>query len=162
MEQSPVTEYGYNKLLKEIAFLKNTDRPQTVIDLDIARSHGDLKENAEYHASKEKLAFLDKKLAELEKTLVHTTLLDPSSYDHSRVRFGSKVVILDLDDDEEKTYTIVGAIESSADIGLISFNSPLAKQLLGKEEGDEITIILPSGEKDIEIVDISYEQIKFT
>jgi transcription elongation factor GreA len=161
VEKAPTTEYGYKKLTDEIAYLKNTDRPQTVIELDIARSHGDLKENAEYHAAKEKLAFIDKRMAELEDILSRTTVLDPSSYDHDKVRFGSTVKVLDLDSDDEMTYVIVGAFESNPDINLISFNSPMAKQLLGKEEEDEVTLRLPSGEKEIEVLEVSYKQIAF-
>ena len=162
MEKAPTTEYGYKKLTDEIAYLKNTDRPQTVIELDIARSHGDLKENAEYHAAKEKLAFIDKRMSELEEILSRTTLLDPSSYEHDRVRFGSTVKILDLDSEDEMTYTIVGAFESNPDMNLISFNSPMAKQLLGKKEGDEVTLMLPSGEKEIEILDVCFKDIEFS
>jgi transcription elongation factor GreA len=162
VEKSPTTDHGYQKLIKEITFLKNDERPQTVIELDIARSHGDLKENAEYHAAKEKLAFIDARLAELDDTLGRTTVLDPREYDHDKVRFGSTVTLVDIDNDEEFTYTIVGAFESNPDINLISFNSPMAKQLLGKEEGDEITLRLPSGSKDIEIVTVGFEEITFT
>lgn len=161
MEKAPTTEYGYKKLTKEIAFLKNTERPQTVIELDIARSHGDLKENAEYHAAKEKLAFIDKRMAELEEMLVRTTVLNPSEYEHDKVRFGSTVKVMDIDSEDEMTYTIVGAFESNPDINLISFNSPMAKQLLGKEKGDEVTLRLPSGEKEIEVLTVFYEEIKF-
>lgn len=161
MDKSPTTEFGLTKLKKEITFLRNDERPKTVIELDIARSHGDLKENAEYHAAKEKLAFIDTRLGELEDTLSKVVVLDPKEYDHDKVRFGSTVKVLDIDTDEEFSYTIVGAFESNPDKNLISFNSPMAKQLLGKEEGDEITLKLPARTQEIEILEVGFMPIGF-
>jgi transcription elongation factor GreA len=161
MQKEPITDFGYKRVTEELKFLKETDRPKTVIDLDIARSHGDLKENAEYHAAKEKLAFIDAKLAELAELINNLQIVDPSSYSHDKVKFGSTVMLEDVDAGEEVTYTIVGAYESSPEHGLISYNSPLARQLLGKEEGDEIEVQLPGGSQTYEILEVGYKKIDF-
>jgi transcription elongation factor GreA len=161
MQKEPLTKYGYDKLIAEIEELKSNQRPETVIELDYARSLGDLKENAEYHAAKEKLALIDKRLSELADLYNRVQLIDPSTLPHERVSFGSTVKVLDLDTDEPSTYTIVGSIESNVERGYISFNAPLAKQLLGKQEGDAFSAVLPSGKKEFEIEEISYQEIVF-
>jgi transcription elongation factor GreA len=161
MQKEPMTKYGYDKLVREIEDLKSIQRPETVIELDYARSLGDLKENAEYHAAKEKLAFIDKRLGDLGDLYGRVQLIDPSTLPHKRVSFGSTVEVLDLDSDEISIYTIVGGIESNVDKGYISFNAPLARQLLGKEEGDEFSAVLPSGKKEFEIEKIYYREITF-
>ncbi len=154
MKKEPITQEGYDKLLAEVQDLQKVQRPQTVKEIDIARSHGDLKENAEYHAAKERLAFIEARIYELSNYLAKTQVVDPKSYHHDKVRFGSTITLEDLDSGEEITYKIVGSYESSPENGLISYNSPLTKQLLGKEEGDEVTIKLPNGIKEYEIVEI--------
>ena len=123
--------------------------------------HGDLKENAEYHAAKEQQKNIDQRLAELQEILGNAQIVDPSELEHAKVSFGSTVVMTDLDTDDEVAYTIVGGAESNPDMGLISFNSPLAKQLLGKEEGDEVKVRLPGGEKEFEIEEVKYQEIVF-
>lgn len=160
-DKEPMTEYGYKKLTNELNDLKKRQRPETVIELDIARSHGDLKENAEYHAAKDRLAFIDTRIAELTDLVGRSHVVDPSSYEHDKVRFGSTVMLEDSETSEEITYTIVGSTESDAYRGLISFYSPLAKQLMGRSEGDEVTIKLPSGSKTYEILEIAYHNINF-
>lgn len=159
--KEPMTKYGYEKIRAEIEDLKTVQRPQTVKDIEEALEHGDLKENAEYHAAKEKQRLIDDRLIELSDLISKAQIVDPSQLEHSRVSFGSTVVLLDVDNDSEVTYTIVGGCESNPDIGLISFNSPLAKQLLGKEEGDEVRVKLPSGIKEYEIEEIKYQEIIF-
>ena len=156
-----MTNYGYDKLVREIEYLKNVERPETVIELDYARSLGDLKENAEYHAAKEKLALIDTKMGELADLYGRVQLIDPSTLQHQRVSFGSTVVVTDLADDEEYTYTIVGSTESDIAKGYITFNAPLAKTLLGKQEGDEVTAILPAGKRELEIDSVSYIPLTF-
>ena len=161
MVKEPMTDFGFQKLSRELNDLIKVQRPETVIELDIARSHGDLKENAEYHAAKEKLAFIENRTAELNDLMTKAQVVDPGSFAHDRVRFGSTVVLEDMDSEEELTYTIVGSTESNPEQGLISYHSPLAKHLLGKEEGDEVSVRLPSGVKEYEILSVSYKEIKF-
>jgi len=157
----PMTLHGYEKLQAEVKELKEVKRPAVVKAIEEALEHGDLKENAEYHAAKEQQKNIDNRLAELQEILGNAQIVDPSELAHDKVSFGSTVVMTDLDTDEEVTYTIVGGAESNPDIGLISFNSPLAKQLLGKEEGDEVKVRLPGGEKEFEIEEVKYVEIKF-
>jgi transcription elongation factor GreA len=161
MTKEPMTDFGFQKLSKELNDLIKVQRPETVIELDIARSHGDLKENAEYHAAKEKLAFIENRTGELNDLMTRAQVVDPSSFAHDRVRFGSTVVLEDMDSEEELVYTIVGSTESNPDKGLISYHSPLAKHLLGKEEGDEVVVKLPSGVKEYEILSVEYKEIGF-
>jgi len=156
-----MTLFGYNKLQAEVKDLKEVKRPGVVKAIEEALEHGDLKENAEYHAAKEAQKNIDNRLAELAEILGNSQIVDPSELEHAKVSFGSTVVMTDLDSDEEFTYTIVGGCESNPDMGLISFNSPLAKQLLGKEEGDEVKVRLPGGEKEFEIDEVKYEEIVF-
>jgi transcription elongation factor GreA len=153
--------FGYNKLQAEVKDLKELKRPGVVKAIEEALEHGDLKENAEYHAAKEMQKNIDNRLAELQEILENAQIVDPSELAHSKVSFGSTVVMTNLDTDEELTYTIVGGAESNPDMGLISFNSPLAKQLLGKEEGDEVKVRLPGGEKEFEIDEVKYQEIVF-
>ncbi len=157
----PMTMYGYEKLQAEVKDLKEVKRPQCVKDIESALEHGDLKENAEYHAAKEMQKNIDNRLAELSTILGNSQIVDPSELEHARISFGSTVVMTDMDTDEELTYTIVGGSESNPDIGLISFGSPLAKQLLGKEEGDEVKVKLPNGVKEYEIDEVKYQEIVF-
>ena len=160
MDKEPMTRVGYEKITGELDFLKSEERPETVIALDEARQLGDLKENAEYHAAKEKLALIDVHIAELGAVISKAVIIDPETLPHDKVSFGSTVELVDCDTDEEFTYSIVGGVESSAEKGLISFNSPLAKQLLGKEEGDEIIATLPGGQKTFEILGVGYKELE--
>ena len=157
----PMTLFGYEKLQAEVKDLKEVKRPGVVKAIEEALEHGDLKENAEYHAAKEMQKNIDNRLAEIQEILGNSQIVDPSELEHARVSFGSTVVMTNMDTDEEVTYTIVGGCESNPDIGLISFNSPLAKQLLGKEEGDEVKVRLPGGEKEFEIDEVKYQEIVF-
>jgi len=147
----PMTLFGYEKLQAEVKDLKVIKRPQTVKDIEEALEHGDLKENAEYHAAKEQQRLIDGRLAELAELIGSSKIVDPSELEHAKISFGSTVVLTDVNTDEELTYTIVGGCESNPDMGLISFGSPLAKQLLGREEGDEVKVRLPGGEKKLGI-----------
>ena len=132
-----------------------------MIERDTAGSHGDLKENAEYHAAKDRLAFIDARIGELSDLVSRSHVIDPRSYEHDKVRFGSTVMLENLETNEEVTYTIVGSTESNAYKGLISYHSPLAKQLMGKGEGEEVKIKLPSGSQEYEILEVAYHEIDF-
>ncbi|AXH14412.1 transcription elongation factor GreA [Malaciobacter mytili] len=160
MEKEPMTRAGYEKITGNLDFLKSKERPETVIALDEARQLGDLKENAEYHAAKDKLKLIDSQIAELNNIISKAVIIDPSTLPHDKVSFGSTVNLVDVDTDEEFTYTIVGGIESNAENGMISFNSPLAKQLMGKEEGDEVQATLPGGVRTFEILEVYYKEIE--
>ena len=159
MDKEPMTLAGYNKITGDLEFLKKTERPETVIALDEARQLGDLKENAEYHSAKEKLGLIDSQIAELNAVISKAVIIDPSTLPHNKVSFGSTVSLVDVKTDEEFTYTIVGGVESNAEKGMISFNSPLAKQLMGKEEGDDIKATLPGGIKNYEVLGVYYKEI---
>ena len=159
MDKEPMTLAWYNKITGDLQFLKKTERPETVIALDEARQLGDLKENAEYHSAKEKLGLIDSQIAELNAVISKAVIIDPSTLPHNKVSFGSTVSLVDVKTDEEFTYTIVGGVESNAEKGMISFNSPLAKQLMGKEEGDDIKATLPGGIKNYEVLGVYYKEI---
>ncbi|UFS63792.1 transcription elongation factor GreA [Sulfurimonas sp. HSL-3221] len=156
-----MTRFGYEKLQAELNHLKTVERPEIVKAIEEAVALGDLKENAEYHAAKERQGQIDDRLGELAEMLGNAQLVDPSTLEHSRVSFGSTVVLCDMETDEEMTYTIVGGCESNPELGLISFASPLAKQLLGKEEGDELKAKLPGGTKEFEVIEVKYQEIIF-
>jgi len=157
----PMTLYGYEKLQAEVKELRDVKRPAVVKAIEEALEHGDLKENAEYHAAKEQQKLIDQRLAELAEIIGNAKIVDPSELEHAKISFGSTVTLEDLDSGDEVTYTIVGGCESNPDNGLISFNSPLAKQLLGKEEGDEVIVNLPGGKKEYEVVEVTYKEIPF-
>ncbi|MCK9338119.1 MAG: transcription elongation factor GreA [Arcobacteraceae bacterium] len=160
MDKEPMTKTGYEQITGELHFLQSVERPATLIAIEEARQLGDLKENAEYHAAREKLKIIDAKMAELNNTITKAIIIDPTTLPHDRVSFGSTVLIVDIASGEEITYTIVGSTESDPANGLISFNSPLAKQLLGKVEGDELKATLPGGLKEFEIERVYYKEIK--
>ena len=159
MNKEPMTEQGYEKITKELEQLKTVTRGEVAKEIQEARELGDLKENAEYHAAKDKQGLMEGRISFLENLVALAQIINPAELPHEKVSFGSTVTLLDLDSDEEKTYTIVGSVEANADKGYISFNSPLAKQLLGKEEGDDFTAKLPSGEVDFEITEVKYVEI---
>lgn len=152
-----MTQSGYDALVGELNSLKINERPATVVALDEARQLGDLKENAEYHAAKEKLSLIDIRISELNDIISRSIIVDPSTLTHNKVSFGSTVKLIDLDDDSVYEYTIVGTYESNPACGMISFHSPLAKQLLGKQVSDEVRVILPSNDKHYEIEEIFYK-----
>ncbi|MHC3995185.1 transcription elongation factor GreA [Thiomicrolovo sp. ZZH C-3] len=160
-QAQPMTRFGYEKLQAELNHLKTVERPAIVKAIEEAVALGDLKENAEYHAAKERQGQIDDRMGELSELLGNAQIVDPSTLEHSRVSFGSTVVLCDMDTDEEMTYTIVGGCESNPELGLISFASPLAKQLLGKEEGDELKAKLPGGMKEFEVIEVKYQEIVF-
>jgi transcription elongation factor GreA len=159
--KEPMTEYGFEKLSKELKYIKEIALPENAKEIEEARQLGDLKENAEYHAAREKQAHLMRRQAEISDILSCAIVIDPSKNSHAKVSFGSTVTLVDVDSDEEFTYTIVGTPESKVEKGLISYNSPLAKAILGKEVGDEVEIKLPGGVVTYEIEKICFEEICF-
>jgi len=160
MNKEPMTLVGYNKITQDLDILKSVERPATVIALDEARQLGDLKENSEYHSAKEKLKLIDIQIAELSDTISKAIIVEPSTLPHDRVSFGSTINLVDVDTNEEFTYTIVGGVESNVEKGFISFNSPLAKQLMGKVQGDEFSANLPGGTKTFEVLKVYYKELE--
>lgn len=158
MQQEPLTSEGFEELTNLLNDMKVNQKPKILKAVDEARQLGDLKENAEYHAAKEEQANIEKRISQLEDTITKAVVIDPSSLNHDKISFYSNVILIDLDDDKEVKYKIVSSHESNPDIGHISFHSPLAKQLLGKMEGDEIIAKLPAGQKEFEVEKIYYEK----
>jgi transcription elongation factor GreA len=149
----------YVKLSEELEQLKSQERAKIAKVIDEARELGDLKENAEYHAAKEKQGLMEARIAELTDLVGRAQVVEPSTLAHERVSFGSTVVLTDQATDEEVRYTIVGGQESNPQEGLISIQSPMARALIGKEEGDEVELMLPSGKKTYDIEEVLYEEI---
>ncbi|MEO0702285.1 MAG: transcription elongation factor GreA [Pseudomonadota bacterium] len=155
MEKIPLTRAGHTALNEELKTLKSVERPAVIRAIAEAREHGDLSENAEYHAAREKQSFIEGRVKELEGTLSLAEVIDPSTLSGT-IKFGAKVRIVDEDTDEEKAYQIVGEPEADIERGLLNIKSPLARALIGKEEGDSIEVRTPGGEKSYEILSITY------
>ncbi len=149
----------YVKLSEELEQLKSVERGVIAKIIDEARELGDLKENAEYHAAKDKQGLMEARIAELTDVVGRAQVVDPSTLAHTRISFGSTVLLIDQATDEEIKYTIVGSQESNPTHGLISIQSPMARALMGKEEGDEVEVVLPSGKKMYDIEEVLYEEI---
>ncbi|MEA2061775.1 MAG: transcription elongation factor GreA [Thermodesulfobacteriota bacterium] len=154
MEQIPITPEGYEVLKKELQRLKTIERPENIKAIETARAHGDLSENAEYDAAKEKQSYLEGRIGELGYKLSNAKIIDPSKISKDVVRFASRVVLENLDSDEEVEYMLVGQDESDIEKGKISITSPLGQALIGKKPGDEIIIQAPGGKRSYELVDI--------
>ena len=159
VEKFPMTPAGRDKLRAELKKIKEVDRPENVKEIEAALEHGDLRENAEYHAAKERQGMLDARLRELEFKLGNAQVIDPTEVSSDKVAFAATVTVLDMETDEEKTYRIVGEDEADADRGHISIKTPIARALLGKSEGDETTLKLPKGDRELEVVSVRYEAI---
>ncbi|HIQ27875.1 MAG TPA: transcription elongation factor GreA [Sulfurovum sp.] len=149
----------YVKLSEELEQLKTHERGNIAAIIDEARAQGDLKENAEYHSAKDEQGLMEARIAELTDLVGRAQVIDPSTLAHTRISFGSTVQMTDQDTEEEVTYTVVGGTESNPSKGFISIQSPMAKALLGKEEGDEVVLVLPSGKKTYDIETVSYVEI---
>lgn len=156
MEKIPMTRAGFDQLDIELRDLKSNDRPAIIRQIAEAREHGDLSENAEYHAAREKQSFIEGRIKELEMILSRAEVIDPSKLSGS-VKFGATVTLVDEDTDEEKTYTIVGESEADLERGRLNMKSPLARALIGKDEGDSVDVITPGGTRSYEILAIRYE-----
>lgn len=160
MQKVPMFEVTFNKLSEELEQLKSEERGKIAQEIDKARELGDLKENAEYHSAKERQGLMEARIVELTDIVGRAQVVDPSTLAHERVSFGSTVVLVDQDSDKESVYTIVGVQESNPNRGLISIESPMARILMGKEEGDEVVLILPSGQTLFDIEEIKYTPIE--
>ncbi|MCZ8167320.1 transcription elongation factor GreA [Silanimonas sp.] len=155
--RAPLTSKGATRLRDELEKLKTVDRPKIIEAIAEARAHGDLKENAEYHAAREMQGFVEGRIKELEYTLSHAQVIDIASLNAgSRIVFGATVELADVDTDDKVTYTIVGDLESDIKQRLISISSPVARALIGKHEGDTVTIEAPGGQREFEITGVSY------
>ena len=155
MDKIPLTRAGHTALNAELKKLKSEERPAVIKAIAEAREHGDLSENAEYHAAREKQSFIEGRVKELEGILGLADVIDPASLSGS-IKFGATVRIVDEDTDEEKTYQIVGEPEADIENGKLNLKSPLARALIGKDEGDSIEVRTPGGEKSYEILKIDY------
>jgi transcription elongation factor GreA len=152
-----MTVRGAEKLREELKRLKSEDRPQVIEAIAEARAHGDLKENAEYHAAKEQQGFIEGRIKEIEGKLSHIQVIDVTTIDaRGKVVFGATVELLDVQTDTETTYKIVGEDEANISEGLISFSSPIARALIGRDEGEEVSFSAPGGDKHYEIIEVRY------
>jgi transcription elongation factor GreA len=156
MEKIPMTAEGYQALDAEMKRLKTEERPAVIAAIAEARAHGDLSENAEYHAAKERQAFIEGRLLELEDKIARSQIIDVTKLSGKQVKFGATVNLLDEDSGAKSKYKIVGEDESDVSQGKISVTSPIARALIGKEEGDVIEVMAPGGAKSYEIVKVKY------
>jgi len=157
MKRVPLTPDGYQKLQEDLEKLLKVDRPKNIKDISEARAHGDLSENAEYHAAKERQSFIEGRIQELQAKLALAEVIDPSRINQSKVAFGAKVRVLDTGADEEYVFILVGPDEADVRSGKISINSPVGKSLLGKEVGDTVMIKAPARTMEYEILEINFE-----
>ena len=156
MEKIPMTAEGFTRLQEELKQLKSVERPAIIRAIAQAREHGDLSENAEYHAARERQSFIEGRLAEIEDQIARAAVIDVSKLSGDTVKFGAKVTIADEDSGEEQTYQIVGAVESDINHGLLSVTAPLARALIGKTIGDTVEVTTPRGPKAYEIVNVAF------
>ncbi len=157
MSKVPMTVRGHELLQEELKRLKSTDRPAIIQAIAEARAHGDLKENAEYHAAKEQQGFIEGRIKELEGKLSHKQVIDVTAVDaKGKVIFGSTVELIDEQTGDETEYRIVGEDEADIKTGLISYTSPIARALIGKNEGDVVEVRTPGGDKTLEILEVRY------
>ena len=157
MDKHPMTLAGAEKLRAELSDLKQVKRPAVIAAIAEAREHGDLKENAEYHAAREQQGFIEGRIKDIEAKLSHAQIIDVTTLNaNGKVVFGATVVLLDINTDEEKTYQIVGVDEADIKINKISVSSPVARALIGKEEGDEVVMEVPGGTHELEILEVRY------
>ncbi|MES1199851.1 MAG: transcription elongation factor GreA [Pseudomonadota bacterium] len=156
MEKIPMTAEGYSALDLELKRLKTEERPAIIAAIAEARGHGDLSENAEYHAAKERQSFIEGRVAEIEDKIARAQIIDVSKLSGKQVKFGATVQLLDEDSGDKSKYKIVGEDESDVKAGKISITSPIARALIGKEEGDVVEVMAPGGAKSYEIVKVKF------
>ena len=155
MEKVPMTRVGHAALDAELKQLKSVERPAVIKAIAEAREHGDLSENAEYHAAREKQSFIEGRIKELEGLLGRAQVIDPATLS-GPIKFGATVTLVDEETDAEKTYQIVGEAEADIENGLLNIASPLARALIGKDEGDSIEVRTPGGQRSYEVLSIRY------
>lgn len=155
----PMSIEGYDLLVEEFKFLLEKEKPKVAHEKLVAAAQGDRSENADYHAAKEKLRFIDKRLFYLNKMIQNSKIINPSLHSHTKVSFGSTVEVVNIDTDEEEIYTLCGVLESEPENGLISIHSPIAKAMIGKSVDDEFKVKLPQLTKEYEITAIEYKNI---
>jgi transcription elongation factor GreA len=156
MEKLPITAKGFAKLDAELKQLKSVDRPAVIRAIAEAREHGDLSENAEYHAAREKQSFIEGRIKELEGLIGRAEIIDPARLS-GPIKFGATVVLIDEDTDEERTYQIVGEPEANVEAGLLNVRSPLARALIGKEAGDSVEVRTPGGVRSYEVRTVNFQ-----
>ena len=156
MEKIPMTAPGYIRLQEELKQLKSVERPAVIKAIAEAREHGDLSENAEYHAARERQSFIEGRVLELEDRISRAEVIDVSKLSGDAVKFGATVTVADEDTDEESVFQIVGQDESNIKAGLLSITSPLARALIGKSVGDNVEVATPGGSKSYEVIKIAY------
>jgi transcription elongation factor GreA len=156
MEKIPMTPEGYARLEAELKHLKANERPAVIKAIAEARDHGDLSENAEYHAARERQSFIEGRVAELEDKIARAEVIDVSKLSGKVIKFGAKVTLADEDSGDEATYQIVGAEEADVEKGRLSVTSPLARALIGKQTGDSVEVTTPRGSKAYEIIRVRY------
>ena len=156
MEKVPMTASGYAALDAELKQLKTVERPGVIAAIAEAREHGDLSENAEYHAARERQSFIEGRIKEIEGLLSRADVIDPLKVAGDTIKFGATVKLVDEDTEEEKTYQIVGEVEADIENGRLNIRSPLARALIGKEEGDSVEVMTPGGGRCYEVLSIDY------
>lgn len=157
MEKNPISPEGATKLRDELHNLKSVERPRVIQMIATAREHGDLSENAEYHAARERQSFIEGRVKEIEDKLARAEIIDPSKLAGDRVAFGATIKVQNVETGEESTYRILGADEADVNQGILGVTSPLARSLLGKEVGDEVKVRMPGGERKYEILEVSFK-----
>ncbi|MBB2162182.1 transcription elongation factor GreA [Gluconacetobacter sacchari] len=156
MQKFPMTGKGLQRLEDELRKLKSEERPAVIRAIAEARSHGDLSENAEYHAARDRQSFIEGRIIELEEIVSSAEVIDPSTLSGDQVKFGAQVSLVDEETDKEATYQIVGVHEADIKQGLLSISSPLAKSLIGKKSGDSVSVPAPGGDRTYEILAVTY------
>lgn len=157
MDKIPLTRAGLSSMEDELRLLKFTERPNIIKAIAEARAHGDLKENAEYHAARERQSFIEGRIMELKSIISHAEVIDVASLSGAVVKFGATVKVADEETDEEFTYQIVGEYEAKLEAGLISLTAPIARALIGKKEGDSVEVKTPKGDRFYEILAVEFK-----
>lgn len=157
MDKVPVTQRGFAAMEDELKKLKTTDRPAVIAAISEARAHGDLKENAEYHAAKEKQSFIEGRIREIEDKIARAEVIDVSKLSGDKVIFGATITLVDEDTEEEVKYQLVGDYEADLTKGMISINAPIARALIGKSKGASVEVKTPKGEKSYEILKVEFK-----